>query len=211
MDDFKPLYQAIVLGSAKAAREAVRGALASGAHPAVLLDECMIPAMDEVGRRFEADEYGVPEMLISARAMKGALDLLKPLIALQSKRPVGKVAIGTVLGDIHDIGKNLVAAMLVGGGFEVIDLGSDVAPDRFVDAVKNHGANIVAMSAMMRSSMPGLKTTIDALADAGLRGEVKVMVGGGLVTKSYAEEIGADGFGDNATRAVRMARILMAG
>jgi 5-methyltetrahydrofolate--homocysteine methyltransferase len=169
----------------------------------------MIPAMDEVGRRFEANEYFVPELLIAARAMKGAMELLRPLLVESGAKPAGRVVIGTVRGDLHDIGKNLVAAMLEGGGFEVIDLGVDVSPERFIAAVEENGAQIIAMSALLTTTMPGMKTTLEAIERAGMRDRVKVMIGGAPVTQRYADEIGADGFSDNASGAVRVARTLV--
>ncbi len=181
MPDLRKLYEAILSGDAKS----------------------------EVGKRFECEEYFVPELLISARAMKGALELLRPLLAARGAEPLGRVAIGTVKGDLHDIGKNLVGSLLEGGGFEVIDLGSDVAPEKFVAAVREKGANIVALSALLTVTMPSMKTTIEALRQAGVREGVKVIVGGAPVTEQYAREIGADGYGDNATAAVALARRLM--
>jgi 5-methyltetrahydrofolate--homocysteine methyltransferase len=169
----------------------------------------MIPAMDEVGRLFEENEYFVPELLIAARAMKGGLDILRPLLAATGAEPIARVVIGTVRGDLHDIGKNLVAAMLEGGGFEVIDLGVDVSPERFASAVKEHHAQIVAMSALLTTTMPGMKAIIEALRAEGVRDSVKIMIGGAPVTQRYADEIGADAFSDNASGAVRTARSLV--
>jgi 5-methyltetrahydrofolate--homocysteine methyltransferase len=166
----------------------------------------MVPAMDEVGRRFEANEYFVPELLISARAMKAALDLIRPLLTARGDKPVGRVAIGTVKGDLHDIGKNLVASLLEGGGFEVIDLGVNVAPEKFIATVKEKNANIIAMSALLTTTMPAMKTTIDALKHAGVREQVKVLIGGAPITQKYAEEIGADGYSENAVGAVALAK-----
>lgn len=209
MTDLRALYTAVLEGDAPATRELVKQALQGGTDPQKLLDETLIPAMDEVGRRFEANEYFVPELLIAARAMKGALELIRPLLAVRGAEPAGRVVIGTVRGDLHDIGKNLVAAMLEGGGFEVIDLGVDVPPEKFVAAVREQGAQIVAMSALLTTTMPGMKTVIEALEQEGVRPKVKVMVGGAPVTQRYADEIGADGFSDNASGAVRVARSLV--
>jgi 5-methyltetrahydrofolate--homocysteine methyltransferase len=169
----------------------------------------MIPAMDEVGRRFEANEYFVPELLIAARAMKGAMELLRPLLVESGAKPAGRVVIGTVRGDLHDIGKNLVAAMLEGGGFEVIDLGVDVPPEKFIAAAQEHQAQIIALSALLTTTMPGMKATLEAIAQAGMRDRIKVMIGGAPVTQRFADEIGADGFSDNASGAVRVARELV--
>ncbi len=207
--NLQPLYEAVLEGDAPAAKSITEQALAEGVDPQSLLTDYMIPAMDEVGRRFEANEYFVPELLIAARAMKGALTLIRPLLAESGAKPVGKVVIGTVRGDLHDIGKNLVAAMLEGGGFEVVDLGVDVSADKFVNAVQESGARIVALSALLTTTMPGMKETITALDGAGLRQDVKVMIGGAPVTQKFAEEIGADGFSDTASGAVRTARELV--
>ena len=208
--DLKPLYTAVLEGDAPTARTITEQALAEGVDPQSLLSDYLIPAMDEVGRRFETNEYFVPELLIAARAMKNCLVLIRPLLAESGAKPVGKVAIGTVRGDLHDIGKNLVAAMLEGGGFEIVDLGVDVSPEKFVAAVKESGAQIVALSALLTTTMPGMKHTIDALGEAGVRKDVKIMIGGAPVTQKYADEIGADGFSDTASGAVRIARDLMA-
>ena len=206
MQEYKALHEAILSGDAKTAREVTEKALAAKADPLRLVNDLMVPAMDEVGRRFECNEYFVPELLISARAMKSALELIRPLLVAQGAQPVGRVAIGTVKGDLHDIGKNLVAAMLEGGGFEVIDLGVNVAPEQFVSAVKEKNANVVAMSALLTTTMPSMKTTIEALKQAGVRGKVKVLIGGAPITQKYADEIGADGYSDNAPSAVGLAK-----
>jgi corrinoid protein of di/trimethylamine methyltransferase len=202
----KELYKAVLEGKAKEAKAITEKALAEGADPQKLVNEEMIPAMAEVGRRFEANEYFVPELLISARAMKAALELIKPLLAKSGAQPVGRVAIGTVKGDLHDIGKNLVAAMLEGGGFEVIDLGVDASPEKFIAAVKEKNANVVALSALLTTTMPSMKGTIEALKAQGVRAQVKVIIGGAPVTQQYATEIGADGYADNASSAVTVAK-----
>ncbi len=204
------LYDAILNGQATAAAEATREALAGGAAALELVHSQMVPAMDEVGRRYECEDYFVPELLLAARAMKAALALLRPLLAASGAEPAGRVVIGTVKGDLHDIGKNIVAAMLEGAGFEVADLGADVAPQAFVDAVSAESAQLVCLSALLTVTMPAMKTTVEALAAAGLRGRVKVMVGGAPVTQRYADEIGADGYGENAAAAVAVARLLVA-
>ncbi len=200
------LHDAVVAGNAKAAVEATRKALAAGADALELVNQEMVPAMDEVGRLFECEEYFVPELLLAARAMKGSLEILRPLLAASGAQPTGRVAIGTVKGDLHDIGKNLVGAMLEGAGFEVIDLGADVAAERFVDAVSTRGANVICLSALLTVTMPSMKATIEALQAAGVRDRVKVLVGGAPVTQRFADQIGADGFGENATAAVALAR-----
>ena len=206
MPDLKKLYDSVVSGDAKTTQAITKEALAAGVDPLTLVNEHMVPAMDEVGRRFEANEYFVPELLISARAMKAALELIRPLLVARGDKPVGRVAIGTVKGDLHDIGKNLVASLLEGGGFEVIDLGVNVAPERFIATVKEKNANIVAMSALLTTTRPAMKTTIDALKQAGVRSQVKVLIGGTPITQKYADEIGADGYSENAVGAVALAK-----
>lgn len=206
MVDLSKLHDAIIRGDAKASREVTEQALAEGTDPLKLVNESMIPAMDEVGRKFESSEYFVPELLISARAMKAALELIRPLLVARGDKPVGRVAIGTVKGDLHDIGKNLVASLLEGGGFEVIDLGVNVSPEKFIASIKEKHANIIAMSALLTTTMPAMKTTIEALKQAGLRDQVKVLIGGAPITQRYAEEIGADGYSENAVGAVALAK-----
>jgi 5-methyltetrahydrofolate--homocysteine methyltransferase len=206
MPDLKQLYDAVVGGDAKAAHSITQQALAEGIDPLTLVNEHMVPAMDEVGRRFESNDYFVPELLISARAMKASLDLIRPLLTARGDKPVGRVAIGTVKGDLHDIGKNLVASLLEGGGFEVIDLGVNVAPEKFIATVKEKNANIVAMSALLTTTMPAMRTTIEALKQAGVRDQVKVLIGGAPITQKYADEIGADGYSENAVGAVALAK-----
>ena len=170
-----------------------------------ILKQGLVPAMTEVGRRFEEGEYFVPEMLISARAMQSGLAILKPLLVASDVQATGKVVIGTVQGDLHDIGKNLVGMMLEGAGFELVDLGTDVRAEQFVQAVQDHGPDLVAMSALLTTTMPSMKTTIDALTDAGVRDQVKVIIGGAPVTEDYAAAIGADGFATDASRAATLA------
>ena len=210
MAELKKLYDAVVDGDAKTTLEMTKQALADGVTPEELVAKYMIPAMDEVGKRFEAEEYFVPELLLAGRAMKGALEVLRPLLAASGAKPAGKVIIGTVKGDLHDIGKNLVAAMLEGAGFEVTDLGTDVSPEKFVEAVGAKGANIVCLSALLTVTMPAMKTTLEALRSAGVRDKVKVMIGGAPVTDQYAREIGADSYSENASAAVAAARSLVA-
>ena len=172
MADLKELYDAVVNGDAKATHSITQQAIQDGVDPLKLVNEYMIPAMDEVGRRFEANEYFVPELLISARAMKASLDIIRPLLTARGDKPAGKVAIGTVKGDLHDIGKNLVASLLEGGGFEVIDLGVNVTPEKFIETVKDKNANIVAMSALLTTTMPAMRNTIEASKQAGVRQQV---------------------------------------
>ncbi|MGQ9635215.1 MAG: corrinoid protein [Bryobacteraceae bacterium] len=210
MAELNKLYEAVLNGDAKTAAAVTKEALEEGVSPIDLVNQYMVPAMDEVGRRYECEEYFVPELLLAARAMKASMDLIRPLLASSGAQPAGRVVIGTVKGDLHDIGKNLVAALLEGGGFEVVDLGADVPPEKFVRAVQERQANIVCLSALLTVTMPAMRTTIETLKDAGLRDKVKVLVGGAPVTQKYAEEIGADGYGENASEAVTLARRLVA-
>jgi len=210
MSELEQLHQAVIDGEWKSAAAATQAAITAGVAPLTLVTESLVPAMDEVGRRFECEDYFVPEMLLSARAMKASMEILRPLLAASGSKPVGRVVIGTVKGDLHDIGKNLVSSMLEGGGFEVIDLGADVSPQRFVEAVTTNDANLVALSALLTVTMTAMKTTIEAFRTAGLREKVKIMVGGAPVTQQYADAIGADGYGESAAGAVALARKLVA-
>jgi len=205
------LYDAILSGNAKKAHEATEAALAAGAQPMDLIAGSMVPAMDEVGSLFEAEEYFVPELLLAGRAMRSALELLRPLMVASGQKMATRVVIGTVKGDLHDIGKNIVGSMLEGSGFEVIDLGTDVSPEKFVAAVQEQKPQFVCMSALLTVTMPAMKTTIDALTTAGLRTQVKVLIGGAPVTMQYAKEIGADGYSENASSTVGLVRNLLAG
>ena len=206
---FERLYEAIVNGDKNSAIEVTQQALDGGANPQAMIDEAMIPAMREAGQRFENEEFFVPELLLAARAMKAALALLRPLLVEAGSEPKGRVVIGTVKGDLHDIGKNLVSSMLEGAGFDVIDLGTDVAPEQFVAAVQEKNANLVGLSALLTVTMPAMKLTVDALEQAGVRDKVKVLVGGAPLTSEYASEIKADAYADNASAAVRMAEQLV--
>lgn len=210
MAQSKELYDAILNGNAKKAHAATEAELAAGVEPMQLIAESMVPAMDEVGKLFEAEEYFVPELLLAGRAMKSAMALIRPLLVASGQRMAVRVIIGTVKGDLHDIGKNIVSSMLEGSGFEVIDLGADVSPDKFVAAVRERQPHIVCMSALLTVTMPAMKTTIDALKDAGVRTQVKVLIGGAPVTSQYAKEIGADGYSENASGAVSLVKTLLA-
>jgi 5-methyltetrahydrofolate--homocysteine methyltransferase len=201
------LKEAVIAGRALPAKEACEAALAEKIPPDRILQEALVPAMDDVGNRYECGEYFVPEMLISVRAMKEALKLLKPLLVEADVKPAGKVVAGTVKGDLHDIGKNLVCMMLEGAGFEIVDLGCDVSVDKFVAAAKE-GADLVALSALLSTTMPNIKATIAALGEAGLRAKVKVMIGGAPVNDNVAKEYGADGYAQDASTAVALARKL---
>ncbi len=207
--DLQPIYAATVDGNAGKVKELTRQALAEGVAPAEIIHKYLIPAMGEVGSRFERGEFYVPELLIAARAMQGALEILKPLLSATELKSSGLVIIGTVKGDLHDIGKNLVGMMLQGAGFEIVDLGCDVSPEKFVEAQRQHKAQLIGMSALLTTTMPGMKSVIAALAAAGLRDGVKVIVGGAPITERYAREIGADGYATDASSAVRKAKELL--
>jgi 5-methyltetrahydrofolate--homocysteine methyltransferase len=205
----EPIYQAVLDGDAKGAEAAVKAALAAHVPAEDILKKACIPAMGEVGRLFEEGEKFVPEMLISARAMQTAVRLLKPLLAQANVQSVGKVIVGTVQGDLHDIGKNLVGMMMEGSGFEVVDLGTDVTPAKFVDAVRQHKPQVMGMSALLTTTMPSMKNCIEALKEAGVRDQVKVLIGGAPVTQAYADQIGADGYAPDASSAARAAKALL--
>ncbi len=209
-ETMQAIFEGVLSGNAGSVRIGVQTALAGGMDAAVILNNGLIAAMAEVGRRFECDEYFVPEMLIAARAMKEGMALLKPLLLQADIQPVGKVALGTVRGDLHDIGKNLVGMMLEGAGFEVVDLGTDVAPEKFVAAAQA-GADVIGLSALLTTTMPNMRATVLALQNAGLIDKVKVMVGGAPVTEQYAREIGAHAYAPDASRAAALARALVAG
>lgn len=203
------IYEGILDGNTNLVVEKIKLALDEDVEAVEILNQGMIAAMAEVGRLFEEGEYFVPEMLIAARAMQKGLEVLKPYLSEEDVHSPGKVVIGTVKGDLHDIGKNLVAMMLEGAAFEVVDLGTDVSPEKFIDAVRESGAQIVAMSALLTTTMPNMKRTIDAMNEAGIRDQVKVMIGGAPITQSYADQIGADGFAEDASRAVAKAKSLL--
>jgi len=205
----QPLYDAILNGDANAADIAAKNALNAGIAPDRILTEGMVTAMKEVGHLFEEGEYFVPEMLMAARAMKVGLAELKPRLVRSAYEPIGRVVIGTVKGDLHDIGKNLVGMLLEGAGFEINDLGTDVPPSKFVTAVQEGDVDIIALSALLTTTMVNMQATIEALKTAGLRDKVKVMAGGAPVTETYARQIGADGYAPDASSATRLARILL--
>jgi methylmalonyl-CoA mutase cobalamin-binding domain/chain len=203
------LFDNTLIGNAPEVKELVNQGLAEGMGPETLLYDALIPSLEEVGARFERGDYFVPEMLIAARAMQGALDILRPLLAETGAKPIGTYVMGTVKGDVHDIGKNLVNIMLEGAGFTVYDLGVNVAPETFVEQIKEHQPDVVGFSAFLTTTMPMFKANINALEKAGLRGEVIVMVGGAPVTQAYADAVGADGYASDASTAVRMAKDLI--
>ena len=209
MNNMETIFKAVLEGDTLAAKAGVEAALKNGVTADQIMQQGLIAAMTEVGRLFEAGEYFVPEMLIAARAMQGGLGLLKPYLAQSGVKAAGRVAIGTVKGDLHDIGKNLVGMMLEGAGFEIVDLGTDVTPDKFVAAVKADGVNIIGLSALLTTTMPNMQATIQALKAAGLRDKVKVIVGGAPVTEAYAQQIGADGYSPDASSAARLAKSLV--
>jgi 5-methyltetrahydrofolate--homocysteine methyltransferase len=206
--DPKGIYQNVIDGQAPEVETGVKAALAAGIGAEEILNNTLIAAMNEIGRRFEAGDLYVPEMLIAARAMQAGLKQLKPYLAKADVKAVGKVAIGTVKGDLHDIGKNLVAMMLEGAGFEIQDLGVDVPPEAFVKAVQE-GANIIGMSALLTTTMSNMETTLTALKAAGVRDQVRVLIGGAPVTEQYARQIGADASAADAPSATRVARKLL--
>jgi 5-methyltetrahydrofolate--homocysteine methyltransferase len=206
----KPIYEGVIKGDAPGVKQDVQAALDAGIAAEDILKAGLIPAMGEVGDLFEKGDYFVPEMLVAARAMQGGLELLKPLLASAEVESTGKVVLGTVQGDLHDIGKSLVGMMLEGAGFELVDLGADVSPEKFTQAVQENQPDIVAMSALLTTTMPAMKTTIAALEGAGFRDQVKVMVGGAPITDEYAAKIGADGFAPDASRAATLAKTLVA-
>ncbi|MBQ83823.1 MAG: cobalamin-binding protein [Candidatus Marinimicrobia bacterium] len=210
MDYLEKLHDAIINGDPATAISITERALAENIDPHVLINDYMIRAMDEVGRRFERFEFFIPQLLMSAKAMKGAMALIKPLLVGDGVLDDTFCAItGTVKGDVHDIGKNLLGAFLEGGGFRVVDLGTNVSPEQFIEAVQKHEAKLVCMSALLTTTMPGMKTTIDAFKEAEIRDRVIMLVGGAPVTQHFAEDIGADGYRDNASAGVVLAKELL--
>ncbi|MDO9129331.1 MAG: cobalamin-dependent protein [Anaerolineales bacterium] len=203
------IFNGVLDGDSAAVQEKTREALKASMKPQTILKEGLIAAMTEVGRRFEIGDYYVPEMLIAGRAMKEALKILQPRLVADKIEPIGKVVLGTVKGDLHDIGKNLVAMMMEGAGFQVIDLGTDVDENKFIEAIKEYQPKIVGFSALLTTTMPMMKTTIEAFNAAGVRDKVKVMIGGAPVTQNYADEIGADAFAPDAATAATRARELI--
>ena len=201
----KEIYQGVLDGDMDKVVSNVQVALDEKVSAEVILKQGMMAAMAEVGQLFEDGEYFVPELLVAARAMQGGLELLKPFLADEDVEPIGKVVTGTVKGDLHDIGKNLVGMMLKGAGFEIVDMGTDASPEKFVQAVKESGAQIVAMSALLTTTMANMPDTIKAFEDAGIRDSVKIMVGGAPVTGEYAKKIGADGYAPDASQAAKIA------
>jgi 5-methyltetrahydrofolate--homocysteine methyltransferase len=209
MVDYGELKDAVISGKAAKVKELTQQALNEGKKAQDVLDQALIPAMDVVGQKFSCAEFYIPEMLIAARAMQGGVALLKPLLAAAGSKARGKVVLGTVKGDLHDIGKNLVGMMLEGTGFEVVDLGADVKPERFVEAIQKESPNFVMMSALLTTTMLAMGETIQALKKAGVRDKVKVAIGGAAVTQRFADEIGADFYSPTATGGVTKAKEIM--
>jgi corrinoid protein of di/trimethylamine methyltransferase len=203
------LFDNTLIGNAPVVKDLTNEGLGMGMDPETLLYDALIPSLEEVGARFERGDFFVPEMLIAARAMQGALDILRPLLAETGAKPIGTVVIGTVKGDVHDIGKNLVNIMLEGAGFTVYDLGVNVAPEKFVEQVQEHEPDIVGFSAFLTTTMPMFKANINALEKSGLRDRVIVMVGGAPVTQEYADAVGADGYAADASATVKRAKALL--
>ena len=209
MADFRAIADAVKAGRAKIVKTLVTEAVAEGVNVESILNDGLIVGMNELGILFKNNEVYVPEVLIAARAMKTGTEILKPLLAEANAQTRGVVAIGTVKGDLHDIGKNLVGMMLEGAGFTVIDLGVDVSPEAFIDAAKNQGAQILGMSALLTTTMPSIKLSIDAIREAGIRDKVRVMIGGAPITQSFADEVGADGYSPDAASAADLAKVLI--
>jgi 5-methyltetrahydrofolate--homocysteine methyltransferase len=207
--DLSTFRKAVIEGDVPASVAAAHKALDDGVQPLDLISQGIGPAMAEVGKLFEEGEYFVPELLMAARATKEVFHILRPVLVQTGAKPMAHVVLGTVQGDLHDIGKNLVAAMLEGGGFEVTDLGVDVSPEEFIAVVKKKPVQIVGLSALLTTTMPAMKTTIEAFSAAGIREQIRIMVGGAPITKTYAESIGADGYGETAAASVDLARRLM--
>jgi 5-methyltetrahydrofolate--homocysteine methyltransferase len=208
--DLELIFNAIIEGNMPLAQKHVQGALDKEAKAGDILHKALIPAMDKVGQLFEEEEYFVPEMLVAARAMQACLAILKPLLVDSDVKPTGRVALGTVKGDLHDIGKNLVGMMLEGAGFELVDLGTNVSPEQFVRVVREENVDLIAMSALLTTTMPSMEATVRELSESGLRDQVKIIVGGAPLTADYAKKIGADGYAPDASQAASLAKELVA-
>ncbi len=206
MTDLKEISEALMAGKADQVKKLVEQAVAEKIHVRKILEQGLLAGMEVIGRKFKANEVYVPEVLIAARAMHAGMNVLAPHLAASGVKPVGKIVLGTVKGDLHDIGKNLVGMMFKGAGFEVADVGIDVPPEKFANAIKETKAEILALSALLTTTMPAMKTVIDNLKTTGLRGKVKIMVGGAPVTQNYANEIGADGYAPDAASAAELAK-----
>ena len=209
MSTLENLASSLINGKAEEVKIHMNQAIEEGLEPREILNGGLLVGMEEVGRRFKNNEFYVPEVLIAARAMKAGMEILNPLLTETGVEPVAKVAMGTVKGDLHDIGKNLVCMMLEGGGFEVVDLGVDVSPEKFVQSVKEDGVELIGMSALLTTTMMNMKTTIQSMEDASLRNSVKIIVGGAPLTDGFANEIGADGYAPDAATAVEVMKSLI--
>jgi 5-methyltetrahydrofolate--homocysteine methyltransferase len=209
MVDLREISSALIMGDRKKVKELIELALNEGISPEIILNEALIAGMNVVGEKFKNNEFYVPEVLVAARAMKTGMEILKPFLSKSSGVMRGRIVIGTVKGDLHDIGKNLVAMMLEGAGYEVIDLGIDVEPEKFLSAINTYNPNILGMSALLTTTMPYMRTTIEVLEKAKVRDKVKIIVGGAPVTEDFAKEIGADGYADDAVSAVDLVNRLM--
>lgn len=209
MNELKEIGENLLNGQAPKVRELTQAALDKGIEIEKILNEGLIAGMMEVGERFKRGEIYLPEVLFAARAMKAGMEVLEPLLLSAGAQPIGKIILGTVKGDVHDVGKNLVGIMLKGAGFEVIDLGVDIAPEKFIDAAKEQGARLIGMSALLGTTIPVMKSTIEALEAAGLKGQIRTMIGGAIVSQSYADKIGADGYAPDAASAVDKAKELL--
>jgi len=209
MVDLNEIRENLIQGKAARVKELVQKAIDEGQDVEKVLNEGLISGMDIVGEKFKKNEFYIPEMLIAARAMKRGMEVLRPILIKKDIKSAGIVVLGTARGDLHDIGKNLVGMMMEGAGFEIVDLGVDVSPEKFVEAAKEKGANIIGVSALLTTTMPGMKDVVQVLKESGLKEEIKVMVGGAPVTQSYADEIGADGYAPDAASAADKAKELL--
>jgi len=209
MADLKGLAESIISGNMARAKELTQAAIQEGVDPQKILNEGLIAGMNVVGEKFKKNEFYVPEVLIAARAMHAGMDILKPILSQSGIEPIATVVMGTVKGDLHDIGKNLVVMMLEGAGFKVIDVGVDADPEKFISAIQENNAKLMGMSALLTTTMPSMKTTIEVLKSKGIRDRVKIMVGGAPLTQEYADEIGADGYAPDAASAVDKAKQLL--
>ena len=209
MVNTKDIADNLIAGKAAKVKELVQQAVNEGTPAVKILKEGLIAGMDVVGTKFKANEFYIPEVLVAARAMKGGMEILKPLLSKAGVKPVAKIAVGTVQGDLHDIGKNLVAMMMEGAGFEVIDVGIDAKPEKFIEIIKEKKPQIIGMSALLTTTMPSMKITVEALKTAGIRNQVKVIIGGAPITQNYCNEIGADGYAADAASAVDTAKALL--
>ena len=208
---FEELSDMVLKGDNKGSEQWTKDALAAGVAPKEIIDKGLVPGMDVVGQRFKSNEFHMPEVLVAARAMKASMELVRPLISSEDSAAAGKVVIGTVQGDLHDIGKNLVGMMLEGAGFEVHDLGVDVSPQAFVEKAEAESAGVVCLSALLTTTMPMMRNVVEAIEEAEIRGNVKVLIGGAPVSQAYADQIKADGYAPDGASAVDLAKSLMAG